>query len=314
MSAEGEHSVDDLPAPGRLVAATYRLRRMLGVGAMGAVFEARHELLGLDVALKVLLPKHARDGRLVARFLKEARTAALVTSPHVVRVFDVGVLESGAPYLVMEYLRGVDLSAVLSARGPLRPEAAAALLLQAIEGVAAVHEAGIVHRDLKPSNLFLESVAGRAPLVKVVDFGISKALGGAGEITSTDSLLGSPAYMAPEQIAEPGRVDTRADLWSLGVIAFQLVTGVLPFDAPSIGGLLLAILEGVPRPAREFAPDLPPAFDEILRRCLRRDPAARFADTLALREALLPFDGGPAALAELGPSPAPLAAKLGARL
>ncbi|MCU0686108.1 MAG: serine/threonine protein kinase [Polyangiaceae bacterium] len=304
MSASGEHSGDDLPAPGRLVAATYRLRRLLGVGGMGAVYEARHELLGLDVALKLLLPKHARDGRLVARFLKEARTAALVTSPHVVRVFDVGVLESGAPYLVMEFLRGVDVAALLAERGRLRPGAAAALLLQAIEGVAAVHEAGIVHRDLKPSNLFLEAPAGRAPIVKVVDFGISKALGGAGETTSADSLLGSPAYMAPEQIAEPGRADTRADLWSLGVIAFQLVTGALPFDSPSIGGLLHSILQGTPRSARELVPDLPPGFDAVLRRCLQREPAARFADTRALRDALRPFDEGPAALAELGLPPA----------
>ena len=262
--------------PGQLVDGKYRIERLLGRGGMGAVYTARHELLAQTVALKVVLPEIAANQEVVGRFLNEARSAAGIESDHVARVMDVARLPDGTPYMVMEFLTGCDLDEHLAKSGPLPPEVVADLLLQALDGVAHAHAIGIVHRDLKPANLFLAQKPGRSIRVKVLDFGIAKALEGsalaASNVTSTKSILGSPAFMAPEQLRSSKRVDARADIWSLGVIAYQLSTGRLPYEAEDVGGLFASILEDTPVAPRQHRPELPETFEAIVLRCLAKKP------------------------------------------
>jgi len=286
---------------GALIDGKYRIERVLGQGGMGIVYAAQHELLAQPVALKVVLPEIAANSEVVARFMHEARAAAKIDSDHVARVMDVGRLPDGTPYMVMEFLTGRDLDEHLAKNGALSPEAVADLLLEALDGVAHAHALGIVHRDLKPANLFLAQKPGRPARVKVLDFGIAKALEGsplaASSVTSTKSILGSPAFMAPEQLRSSKRVDARADIWSLGVIAYQLSTGRLPYDAEDVGGLFASILEDAPVPLRQVRPGLPEAFEAVVLRCLAKKPDERFQSALALASALAPFGTSTAARA-----------------
>ncbi len=280
---------------GTIIDGKYRIEGVLGRGGMGVVYAAHHELLGQSVALKVVLPEIAQNEEVVARFMNEARAAAKIQSDHVARVMDVGRLADGTPFMVMERLNGTDLEALVETQGPRPAEEIADLLLQALDGVAHAHSMGIVHRDLKPANLFVakKSTGGVASRVKVLDFGISKALSGTpfgpGGLTSTKSILGSPAYMAPEQLRSSRTVDARADLWSLGVIAYQLATGKLPYDHEDVGGLFAAILEDAPKPPRELVPGLPEGIERVILRCLQKKPDARFQTALELAQALAPF-------------------------
>mgnify|MGYP001062724726 FL=1 len=216
--------------PGDLLAGKYRIERVLGRGGMGVVVSAVHEALDERVALKFLLPEALANQEAVQRFLREARAAVKIRSEHVARVTDVGTLESGAPYMVMEYLDGVDLARYLESRGPLPVPEAVEYMLQACEALAEAHALGIVHRDLKPANLFrIERVDG-TPSIKLLDFGISKVIAHQVALTQTSSMLGSPLYMAPEQMTSSKHVDARADVWALGIILFELVTGEPPFQ------------------------------------------------------------------------------------
>jgi serine/threonine protein kinase len=287
-----------LPQPGDLLAGKYRVEGVLGQGGMGVVYAAQHELLAQRVAVKVLLAEGAQRADASLRFLQEARAAARVQHENIARVSDVGTLENGMPYMVMEFLEGHDLSQLLQGIGPLEVGVAVDYVLQALEAVAQAHALGIVHRDLKPANLFLAKKLDGNSIVKVLDFGISKTTDPlhAGAQTSTQSLLGSPYYMSPEQLRSSKNVDRRADLWSVGIILYELLTGVLPFQAETLGGLFAAILEQEPAPMSSIRKDVPPGLDAVVSRCLSRRADDRFADAAELAWALSPY-ATPAGLA-----------------
>jgi eukaryotic-like serine/threonine-protein kinase len=283
----------DMPvAEGELIAGKYRVERVLGKGGMGVVIAAMHEKLRQRVAIKFLLAEADREH--MKRFEREAWASAKLKSEHVARVLDVDKLPNGAPYMVMEYLDGSDLSRVLRKRGALPVEDAVDYLLQACEAIAEAHVAGIVHRDLKPANLFLTTAVDGSASVKVLDFGISKdTTGEVGEeemaLTRTTAVLGSPYYMAPEQMRSSRSVDARADLWSIGVILYQLVTKVVPFKAPTFVELALMVVTEEPKKPTVHKPDLPPALEAAILRCIRKDPAERFANVAELAAAIAPF-------------------------
>lgn len=283
---------------GDLLAGKYRIERVLGVGGMGVVVAARHEQLGQLVAIKFVREDALANDDAIERFLREARSAVRLKSEHVARVIDVGKLESGAPYMVMEFLDGEDLGQVLEDRGPMAPEAAVQLLLQACEAVAEAHNAGIVHRDLKPQNLFLTHTIAGQPRLKVLDFGVSKSSGmtsgGQGALTRTRSMLGSPLYMSPEQMRSAKDTDARTDVWALGVVLFELLTRRWPFEAQNMPELCLKVVTEAPQSIAALRPDLPPGLVTIIERCLMKDPGARYADAAALAQALDPYAPHPA--------------------
>ena len=280
------------PREGDLVAGKYRVGRLLGAGGMGMVFAGRHEQLDQPVAIKVVRNGAIADQEGAQRFMREARAAARLKSEHVARVLDVGTLESGSPYMVMELLEGVDLAALLTSSGPLSVSDVADWVLQACEAIAEAHAAGIVHRDIKPENLFLARTVGGASHIKVLDFGISKSVDSvraAGALTRTQSVLGSPLYMSPEQMRSSRNVDPRTDVWALGVVLFELISGVSPFEADTMPELCLKVVSEPPRSLAELRPDVPAAMVEIVGRCLEKDPEKRFANAAELAMALEPL-------------------------
>jgi len=288
------------PQEGDILAGKYRIDRVLGVGGMGMVVSALHLQLHEQVAIKFLLPVALANPEAVARFAREARAAVKIKSEHIARVADVGALEGGAPYMVMELLRGSDLSVALHEGGPLPPWLAALYVLQACEALAEAHALGMVHRDLKPANLFFTSRADGSPCVKVLDFGISKlrSLGNSGTnlaVTRTQAIMGSPLYMSPEQMANPRDVDARSDIWAVGTVLYELVTGRVPFEAESVPQLCTLILHHDPVPPRALRPDLPTGFQDIILRCLRKDRAQRYANVAQLAADLAAYapDAGP---------------------
>jgi serine/threonine-protein kinase len=279
---------------GQILAGKYRVERVLGQGGMGVVVAATHLQLGQLFALKFLLPHMCEHGEAVARFAREARAAVQIQSEHVARVSDVGTLESGAPYMVMEYLQGSDLSDVLQARGPLPIAEAVGFVLQACEAIAEAHSLGIVHRDLKPANLFLTRRRDGSPLVKVLDFGISKALqesltGSAPSVTSTTAVMGSPLYMSPEQVRSSKSVDARSDVWALGVILQELVTGHPTYVAETASALMAMIAADPPPPLRARRPDAPAQLEAAVLRCLEKDRDRRMPNVAELARAIAPF-------------------------
>jgi eukaryotic-like serine/threonine-protein kinase len=279
---------------GQVLAGKYRVERVLGVGGMGVVVSALHIQLDERVALKFLLPEALANEEAVARFAREARAAVKIKSMHVARVSDVGTLETGAPYMVMEYLHGNDLSVLLRERGPMPYPDAVDLILQACEALAEAHTHGIVHRDLKPANLFLITGADGSPCIKVLDFGISKLTNpnpssGDYGMTRTQAIMGSPLYMSPEQMTSSRDVDGRADIWALGTILFELLTGRPPFLGDSMPQLCGMILQEAPPLPRQLRPDLPDGLQAVLLRCLEKKREARFANVAELATALAPF-------------------------
>jgi serine/threonine-protein kinase len=287
MSESGSSPVKE----GDLLAGKYRVERVLGVGGMGIVVAARHEQLDQPVAIKFVRDDALGNEEAVARFLREARAAVKLRSEHAAKVLDVGTLESGAPYMVMEYLEGSDLGAVLIERGPLSVASVAEYVVQACEAVAEAHAAGIVHRDLKPQNLFLAATVGGGARVKVLDFGVSKTLAstGGGGLTQTRSMLGSPLYMSPEQMRSSRDVDARSDVWAFGVVLFELLTKRWPYEAETMPELVLKVVTEPPQSLAELRPDVPPAMVEIVERCLRKEPGERYANAAELALALEPF-------------------------
>jgi serine/threonine protein kinase len=280
------------PREGDLVAGKYRVGQLLGAGGMGMVFAGRHEQLDQPVAIKFVRNGAIADQEGAQRFMREARAAARLKSEHVARVLDVGTLDSGSPYMVMELLEGVDLAALLTSSGPLSVSDVADWVLQACEAIAEAHAAGIVHRDIKPENLFLARTVGGASHIKVLDFGISKsidAVRAAGGLTRTQSVLGSPLYMSPEQMRSSRNVDPRTDVWALGVVLFELMSGVSPFEADTMPELCLKVVSEPPRSLAELRPDVPAEMVEIVGRCLEKDPEKRFANAAELATALEPL-------------------------
>src|SRR5512145_362635 len=242
-------SLGEMLVPGRVLAEKYRIDRIIGRGGMGIVIAATHVHLNHRVALKVQLPETQTQPGAQARFLREARAVAQLRSEHVARVLDVGTLEGVAAYIVMEFLQGADVCEHLAKHGPLPIPEAVDLVLQASEGLAEAHALGIVHRDLKTANLFLTARPDGAPLVKLLDFGISKIPPLAheqGPVTLTNTVMGSPTYMSPEQLRSTKTVDARADIWSLGVVLHELLTGRCPFEADSMADLIALILHHPP--------------------------------------------------------------------
>ncbi|MFW5740715.1 MAG: serine/threonine-protein kinase, partial [Myxococcota bacterium] len=282
------------------------VERVLGQGGMGVVVAARHQHLDEQVAVKLLLPEIATSEEAAERFLREARAAVRIKSEHVARVMDVGTLDSGMPYMVMEYLEGEDLERVLARQGPFRVEEATDFVLQACDAIAEAHVAGIIHRDLKLSNLFRTARPDGSAHIKVLDFGISKHVSKQTDedqlvLTKTGGLMGSPAFMSPEQVRSTRDVDRRTDIWSLGVILYHLLAGCSPFDSGSVGELFAAILEKDPTPLEAHRTDIPQPLRAIVRRCLDRDRTMRPSSAAELAAELAPFgsDAGKALAARI---------------
>ncbi len=273
-------------AEGAIIGGKLRLERPLAKGGMGAVWVARHQLLDTDVAVKFMDAAIASNESLRQRFEREAKAAALIKSPHVVQVLDYGV-EDGTPYIVMELMEGEDLGARLERVGRVEIAEAYRILEPIGKALRRAHDLGIVHRDLKPGNVFLAR-SGDDEIVKVLDFGIAKDVTITGAATSTSSgmMLGSPSYMSPEQIRETKQVDHRSDLWSVGVILYEALTGRMPFDeVENIGKLLVTICTEAAPPPSSLLPSLDPEVDRFFERALARDKAARFQSMSELVEA-----------------------------
>ena len=282
--------------PGDVLAGKYRVERVLGSGGMGYVVAARHLQLDQLVAMKFLRRNAAGldETEATGRFLREAKAVVRLRDEHIAKVFDVGTLESGEPYIVMEYLDGSDLAAIAKQRGQLPVSEAVEYVMQACEALAEAHSIGIVHRDVKLANLFLTRGHAGSPLVKVLDFGISKVnpfgeTAAEHEMTRTSSMLGSPRFMSPEQMRDPRKVDARSDLWSLGVVLYRLVAGKPPFEAETLGRLLSMVMHENPDPLAASRNDLPPGFAETVHHCLEKDPNVRFANVAELAYALAPY-------------------------
>jgi serine/threonine-protein kinase len=277
---------------GDVLAGRYRVERVLATGGMGVVVAARHVQLNQKVAVKVLT-HNADSSQANARFLTEAKASALLRSDHVVHVSDVGTLDNGKPFMVMELLDGEDLSQVLEAEGRLPIDVAVDYVLQACEGLAEAHAARIVHRDLKPGNLFRVRRKDGSELIKVLDFGVSKALSqdvrAEGTVTTTDAVFGSPLYMSPEQMTSATKADERSDIWSLGVVLYELLTRHMPFDAESMAGLAVRIATDPPDSLLKVLPTAPVALENVIMKCLEKKPEARYQDIAELASDLEPF-------------------------
>lgn len=276
---------------GTVLLGKYRVDCVIGQGGMGLVLGATHVELDHRVAIKVLLPAVPGSEQMEARFLREAQAAASLRSENVVRVFDVGRLEDGSPYMVMEWLEGRDLSA-----GPLGAalalDEAVDYVVQACDAMIAAHQRNLVHRDLKPANLFLAHDEHGVPTIKVLDFGISKLRQEDKPnlaLTDANGMMGSPLYMAPEQVKSARDVDARADIWSLGTILYELIAGEPPFGGETLGAVFLAAACEAPRALTVKRPEVPKGLEQVVLRCLEKEPAHRFQTAFELQRALLPF-------------------------
>lgn len=276
---------------GEVLAGKYRVERVLGMGGMGVVVAATHIDLREVRAVKLMRPEAASE-QSVERFLREARAVVRLRSEHVAEVYDVGRLDSGAPYIVMEMLEGQDLAAMQKRRGAFPIEEAVLYVSQACHALAEAHAAGIVHRDLKPGNLFLTRRADGSPCIKVLDFGISKHTRPGNddpEMTGARDLMGSPLYMAPEQMRSASKVCARADVWALGAILYKLLTGRAPFQAATVPEIFAAVLAKAVKLPSAIRPDVPRGLDDVVLRCLDKHPTRRYAAAMDLLAALRPF-------------------------
>jgi serine/threonine-protein kinase len=269
---------------GAVLAGKYRVDRVLGQGGMGIVVQAMHLQLHQPVAMKFLLPEVLGNQQVVQRFLREAQAAVRLRSEHVARVIDVGTLESGAPYMVLEYLEGTDLSSF--PRSQLAIGMVVDLMLQACEALAEAHSLGIVHRDIKPANFFITRRADGMLLLKLLDFGISKAAAMSSQLTATQAVMGTPSYMSPEQMRSSRDVDHRSDIWSLGIVLYELLQGAPPFGGDTFSSMVLKVVHD---PLPKLTVHLPGDLEAIVYRCLEKDPARRFQNTAELAQALAKY-------------------------
>src|SRR5438093_6976546 len=271
---------------GQALGSSYTLEGEIGRGGMGVVFSARDERLKRQVAIKVLPPELAFREEIRLRFLREAETAARLSHPHIVPIHSVGEGPDGLVYFVMAFVDGESLAARLKRRGRLPAEEARRVMIETADALGAAHAVGIIHRDRKPDNILLEGSRGR---VVVTDFGIAKALSsttGSATLTATGVAIGTPHYMSPEQAAGDREIDGRSDLYSLGVVSYQMLTGELPFSAPTVPGILMKhITEQAPRVVAK-RPDCPPDLESCVMRCLEKDPEDRWPTADALRRSL----------------------------
>lgn len=279
-------------ATGNVLAQRYLVERLLGAGGMAVVAVATDLTQGQRVAIKMLLPEAARSEQVIKRFQREQRTLGQLTSEHAVKLLGGGT-EGNYPYMVLEYLEGSDLSDLVKMQGALPMAEAVEYVLQACEAMAEAHSLQITHRDLKPGNLFLIRLPNGSACIKVLDFGISKVhealRPGESTLTGTTALLGSPFYMSPEQLLSSRDVDPRTDIWSLGITLHELLSNTLPFGAKTTEKVCKRILNDSPTPLRQFRPDMPPALEAAILRCLQRRPAERFPKILDFASAIGEF-------------------------
>jgi serine/threonine-protein kinase len=284
---------------GKTLDAKYTVRRVLGEGGMGTVFEAEHLAIGRLVAIKVLHPHQARKENSVKRFHQEARAAAVIGHPNICEVYDIGALEDGTPYLVMEKLVGETLADRIAKEEWLPLADVIDVLIQVLSALVVAHEKRIVHRDIKPENVFLTRRTGCSPLVKVLDFGVSKTTAAhvedeasaAGEenvdLTRIGMVMGTPHYMSPEQARGERDLDGRVDLYACGVILYEALTGRRPFNAPNYESLLVQILSANPHPVSELRPGLPIGFNDVIEKAMARNRSDRFANAASFQRELL---------------------------
>jgi serine/threonine-protein kinase len=278
---------------GVILDGKYELVRLIGEGGMGAVYEATHKLIGRRLAVKFLHASYAGNEEVITRFQREAQAAAQIGHENIIEVTDMGTAPDGAPYLVMEYLEGSDVKGAIEKEGRLSPKRTAHVLVQALSALQAAHAVGIIHRDLKPENIFLTSKGVNPDYVKLLDFGISKFRTfdseGVKGLTQTGTVLGTPHYMSPEQARGEQSLTPQSDIYAMGVIMYQMLTGQIPFDAANYNALLIKILTEDPIPVEELNPELPSALVEIVKKAMARDLADRFTTCDELRERLLQF-------------------------
>lgn len=282
---------------GQVLEGKYRVCGIIGQGGMGTVYEAEHVAIGRRVALKVLRPEQVQKKEAVSRFEHEVRVVSAIRHPAICQIYDVGRLDDGSPYMVMERLRGESLADRLERGGKVEPRELATILIEALGGLEAAHRQGVIHRDLKPDNIFLGGEGGRLE-VKVLDFGISKMTGledAAARLTRTGMVMGTPYYMAPEQAMGERNLDRRVDVWGAGVVLYEAASGQRPFVAKNYNALLVQILTAAPKPIDELVPGIPRGLADIIRRALEKKREMRFQSAGELRQALLdlPWPGAP---------------------
>jgi serine/threonine-protein kinase len=285
---------------GDIIAGKYRIEGVLGTGGMGIVYAATHLHLERLVAVKVMRAELTEFPGAVQRLVLEAKLAGRLRSEHVCKVLDVGTLADGAPYVVMEYLEGADLATLLGQQGAFPTPTAVDFMLETCEALAEAHASHIVHRDLKPENLFVARTLDGSSTIKVLDFGISKQRGistaASRNLTNPTAALGSPNYMPPEQMRSPKDVDPRADIWAIGAILYELLTGRQAFGGETVPEICAAVMSSSPLPAHELRPDLPRRLVQAIDRCLQKNPQDRFLDVSELAVALAPFGSAKAAI------------------
>ncbi len=299
LGVTGAESSETDPRIGTLAAGKYRVLRLIGRGGMGSVYEGQNVAIGKRVALKFLRTPAGADASVRARFHREARAVSAIESAHIVQIFDTGETEAGEPFLVMELLQGEDLATRLRRLGRMSVPQAVSITTQALRGLRRAHAAGVVHRDLKPQNVFLVDGDDGKTLVKIVDFGLSKVLGGEAEIVSPSSPsaqdpltrigtpVGTPFYMSPEQIEALDDIDPRTDIWSMGAILYETLAGAPPFAEPTFARLIIAICHKNPQELATLVPGLPEAIGRVVKRAMARDRGERYASADELLAALL---------------------------
>ncbi len=294
----------ETPAPPaqrrRVIAKRYRVDELLGEGGMAVVYRGWHLPLDEPIAIKILKQEYADNEEAVTRFLQEARAGALLRGKSVAQVLDIGRLESGPPFMVTELLSGRDLQGLLEAQGRFSTGTALQLMKEICSAVSEIHQCGIVHRDLKPANIFLARDPDGEPLIKLLDFGIAKRLDG-NDLNDTKNSLGSPHYMAPEQIVSAKEVAEQADIWSLGIVLFELLTGRVPFDAPTVPAQCAQVLSAPCPSPSEFVPEISEQLCAVILRCLEKEPSARYSSALELRAALEELEECQAPEVQTGP-------------
>jgi serine/threonine-protein kinase len=299
--ADGDRASD--PHVGRVLDGRYRVLRLIAKGGMGSIYEAEHEAIGQRVALKVMHTALTGDDGVLSRFANEARAAAMLGHPGIIKCIDVGDTDDGTPYLVLELLEGRDLEAELRARGALPIHEAISIAIEVAAAVGCAHRAGIIHRDLKPDNVFLLARPEPTASLKVLDFGISKFTNGlsAAPPTKTGTVLGTPNYMAPEQIHDSSKADARADVYGLGALLYQMLAGKMAFEAPALPTLVMKILSSRPPPLAEIRPELPAPLIAAVERALAKLPEERFASMDELMDAIRPYARPAVRVDDVGP-------------